>query len=63
MNKTIICLSILALSSTSAVAEEHRHHGAHEHGAAELNLVLDGQLGQLEVKTPAANILGFEHAA
>jgi hypothetical protein len=34
---------------------------AHEHGVASLNLVLDGQNVILELQSPAANIVGFEH--
>lgn len=35
--------------------------GAHEHGVASLNLVVDGTHLILELDSPAANILGFEH--
>ncbi|MBK1649250.1 DUF2796 domain-containing protein [Rhabdochromatium marinum] len=41
---------------------EHRQHGTHVHGIAALNLALDGQEMQLELHSPAANIVGFEHA-
>jgi hypothetical protein len=34
---------------------------AHEHGVASLNLVLDGQHVIIELQSPAANIVGFEH--
>lgn len=37
-------------------------HGTHEHGAAQLDVVLDGTDLQLELSTPAANLIGFEHA-
>ncbi len=45
---------------------EHAEHGslaAHEHGAAELNVVLDGQTLEIELQSPAMNLVGFEHAA
>ena len=35
----------------------------HQHGVAELNLALDGKHLELEFISPAANIMGFEHAA
>jgi len=44
----------------------HQHnevesHAAHEHGVAELDIVLeDGQV-QIELRSPAMNIVGFEH--
>jgi hypothetical protein len=33
---------------------------AHEHGVAELNLVREGQVVQIEFSSPGANLLGFE---
>ena len=40
---------------------EHRHHDSHEHGVAELNLAVDGTTVVIELESPAANIVGFEH--
>ena len=40
---------------------EHRHHDSHEHGVAELNLAVDGNTVIIELESPAANIVGFEH--
>jgi len=37
-------------------------HGAHEHGVAQLDIALDGTELQIELDTPAVNLLGFEHA-
>jgi hypothetical protein len=42
--------------------QEHRQHGSHVHGIAALNLVLEGQEVHIELDSPAANIVGFEHA-
>ncbi|MCO7596440.1 MULTISPECIES: DUF2796 domain-containing protein [Pseudomonas] len=44
---------------------EHAHGslGAHEHGVAKLNAVLDGNTLELELDSPAMNLVGFEHAA
>jgi hypothetical protein len=41
---------------------EHRQHGTHVHGVAALNLVLEGNEVHVELDSPAANIVGFEHA-
>ena len=35
---------------------------SHEHGKASMNVVLEGETLEIEIKTPAANIIGFEHA-
>ncbi|MBT2989233.1 MAG: DUF2796 domain-containing protein [Candidatus Thiodiazotropha sp. (ex Ctena orbiculata)] len=42
--------------------QEHRSHDAHVHGIAALNLALDGEEVHIELDSPAANIVGFEHA-
>jgi len=47
-------------------AHDHAEHGsldAHEHGAAQLNVVLDGKMLHLQLESPAMNLVGFEHAA
>ncbi|WP_089729898.1 DUF2796 domain-containing protein [Candidatus Thiosymbion oneisti] len=41
--------------------DEHREHGAHVHGIAALNLALEGRDVHVELDSPAANIVGFEH--
>lgn len=57
-------------------AHEHKHHHehsatghgdhasleAHEHGVAQLNLALEDGTLELELRSPAINLLGFEHA-
>jgi len=53
--------------SAHGSAHSHGHeagrqsHGAHVHGRADLNLVLDGRRAYIELTSPAANIVGFEH--
>jgi hypothetical protein len=37
-------------------------HGAHVHGVAILNMVLDGNTLFIELESPAVNLIGFEHA-
>ena len=66
-SKNLFSLSLIALSSISgyAMAEEHDHraHASHEHGAAKIDLVLDGNELAFDWMSPAANLLGFEHQA
>lgn len=42
--------------------DERRQHGVHVHGIAVLNLAFEGQEVHIELDSPAANIVGFEHA-
>jgi len=62
-----VCLSSLLVLSTPVLSQEkhheHREHGAHEHGAALLNVAIDDQNVQIELESPAMNIVGFEHPA
>lgn len=74
MRRLLLALPF-ALLPLAALAAEHSHehddhdhaeHGsldAHEHGAAQLNVVLDGKMLHLQLDSPAMNLLGFEHAA
>ncbi len=66
---TASLLTPLALTAAGAGAEEkhdhdheHRQHDAHVHGIAALNLALEGEEVHIELDSPAANIVGFEHA-
>ncbi|MDP3815245.1 DUF2796 domain-containing protein [Pseudomonas sp.] len=70
MRRLLLALpfALLPLAAVHASEDDHEHaeHGSldtHEHGAAQLNLVLDGQALELELQSPAMNLLGFEHAA
>lgn len=40
----------------------HASLASHQHGAAELDVAVDGRDLLLEWRSPAANLLGFEHA-
>jgi hypothetical protein len=46
----------------SAYAEEHRQHGAHEHGGGQLNVAVEQNQLMLDLSLPAMNVVGFEHA-
>lgn len=58
-----ILLPALAVAGValSAVAEETRQHGAHEHGAASLTLASEGRELVIALDSPAYNLFGFEH--
>lgn len=72
MRRLLLALpfALLPLAVAHAAAEhdhdhdhEHGSLGAHEHGAARLNAALDAQTLELELQSPAMNLVGFEHAA
>jgi len=72
MRRLLLALpfALLPLSATQAAedehAQEHAEHSslaAHEHGAAQLNVALDGNTLELALESPTMNIVGFEHAA
>ncbi len=64
MRNYVFSFFILLFSSVLAESEEDGfvQHGSHEHGAALLNVALDGPDLVLEFISPAINIVGFEHA-
>lgn len=47
---------------TIAGEDAHREYGAHMHGSANLNIALEANTLFLELQTPSANLVGFEHA-
>ncbi|WIE49966.1 DUF2796 domain-containing protein [Pseudomonas sp. GM17] len=70
MRRLLLALPFALLPLAIAhAAEKHDHDhehgslGAHEHGVARLNAALDGQTLELELESPAMNLVGFEHAA
>jgi hypothetical protein len=68
MRRLLLALPFALLPLAVAhAADEHDHeHGslsAHEHGVGRLNAALDGQTLELELQSPAMNLVGFEHTA
>ncbi len=59
---TLLMLMNCAVASV-AFAEEHRQHGAHEHGGGQLNVAIEKNQMMLELSLPAMNVVGFEHPA
>lgn len=53
--KLFALMSIVLASSASA------QHAAHEHGVADLRVVVEGKTLLIEFESPLANIVGFEH--
>lgn len=64
----VLPFALLPLAAAHAQSHEHDHaeHGSldkHEHGVASLNVALDGNTLEIELDSPAMNLVGFEHAA
>lgn len=43
--------------------DHKRHHDAHEHGAAMLDIAIEAKTVEMELHAPAESIYGFEHTA
>ncbi|MEE1920771.1 DUF2796 domain-containing protein [Pseudomonas sp. 148P] len=71
MRRLLLALPLALLPLAVMAHDDHDHDhdhqhgslGAHEHGVAHLNAVLDGNTLELELESPAMNLVGFEHAA
>ena len=57
----IVVVCAVGPNLSNIQAEEYRHHKAHEHGGAHMNVALEGNDIYIELTSPAANIVGFEH--
>lgn len=62
---TVISGLLLSTAVSQLHAEEHEHeqHGTHEHGIATLAIAVGDEGVEIILESPAANLLGFEHAA
>jgi hypothetical protein len=56
-----VCAAALLLAPVASGAAE-REHGAHVHGVSQLNIAVEGKEVEIELVSPAADIVGFEHA-
>ena len=54
---------MLFLAIVSQGAAEERVHDAHVHGVSRLNIAIEGNTVEMELLSPGANIVGFEHKA
>ncbi len=57
-----VALFTLTLSALPAMAATERQLDSHEHGHAQINMALSGSEVLAELISPAANVVGFEHA-
>lgn len=58
----LAALLFLASSTALVASPTVREHGAHEHGHGVLEMAMDGHDLHLEMRIPAINVVGFEHA-
>ena len=61
MKRLFLSTALVAVSINPLNAAENRQHDAHEHGAAMLGMAQEGKLIQMELDSPAFNMVGFEH--
>jgi len=57
----LLTLSLLSSSVALAAEDEHREHGAHEHGHAQMSVIVEKNELLISLESPAINIFGFEH--
>lgn len=63
MRPLLLAVALLPLAAQAHDEHEHGSLGKHEHGVAQLNVALDGKTLELQMDSPAMNLVGFEHAA
>lgn len=59
---TALAATLLAGAAFAASDGERREHDAHEHGHGALDIVVEGEELVIELRIPAVNVVGFEHA-
>ena len=57
----IVVVCAVGSDLSNIQAGEHRHHKAHVHGVAHMNVAVEENELYIELISPAANIVGFEH--
>ena len=67
MNQTLalipLCIALLAATSSALAAEPRQATGhAHQHGVAQMEVVLEPRQVHLHLEVPLDNLLGFERA-
>ncbi len=61
LSVTMVVVAYIIAAGLSTA--EQRQLGAHEHGTAALNVAISDSTLSIEFTAPAANLVGFEHAA
>ena len=59
---TALGCALFAGVALAASDDGHREHEPHEHGHGKLDIVLEGEELVAELRIPAVNVVGFEHA-
>ncbi len=63
MRPLLLALPLALLPLAIAHADDHGSLDKHEHGVSSLNVALEGSKLEIELESPAMNIVGFEHVA
>lgn len=69
MHTILLVVTSFFLAQSNLFAEldtdhdHHETHSVHAHGVAELTLAWDGEILEIELESPAANVVGFEYKA
>ena len=61
--KFTLISALIGLSSIAAAEQQRSGHGAHVHGEATLMLASEGKTLDIQLESPAFNLVGFEHKA
>ena len=61
--KVLLMGLTIGMSCAVAPAAEKRHSEAHVHGVAEINIAVEGSKADIEFRSPAESVIGFEHEA
>jgi len=59
----VLSMLSIGLNAESLDHDDHRQQEAHLHGLVEMTLAIEGNTIELNLESPAANIVGFEHPA
>jgi hypothetical protein len=59
--KPVLLVAVAMTTGYTLADETHRQHTAHVHGHATATLAISGTTVQIDIDSPAMNLLGFEH--
>jgi len=60
--RSLIAMTLLGLAAPTFAQDARRQLDAHAHGEGRLAIAIEGPRLEMELETPASDILGFEHA-
>lgn len=61
LDAAMACAALAMLAGTAVQAQGPKH-GAHQHGVAQLQVAVDGNVLEITLESPLDNLLGFERA-